>query len=72
MSGSSRSGNVACDLIGDEHALIDQGSRRKAREVERVTLGQAESIRFVLDALADHVELPLERRHLRSVSEPDP
>ena len=52
------------DLARRQHALVDQRARRQADHVERLLrLGrQPERVHLVLDPLADHVELPLERR----------
>ena len=38
--GIEQIGERALDLIGDQHALVDQRLRRQARDVERVPLGQ--------------------------------
>jgi len=48
------------DLIGREHALVDEGLRREAGHVEEMALAQLELIRRMLDTLADDVQLAFE------------
>ena len=51
------------DLIRRQHALVDQRLRRQAGDVEDAAARRAsQRVDRVLDALADHVQLPLERR----------
>ncbi len=49
------------DLLRLEEALVDDGARGKARNVEALRVRHARGAHDLLDALADHVELPLER-----------
>ena len=55
-------GEHAPDLLGGQHALVDQRPRRQADDVEELPLGDLERVNGVLDALADHEQLALERR----------
>ena len=48
------------DLVGDQHALVDDGLRRQARRVERIGGVQAQAVDGVLDAAANDVELAFE------------
>ena len=60
-------GEHRLDLIGDQHALVDQRVRRQARDVEIFPVGarDRQPVDRVLDPLADDVELPLERASRR-------
>ena len=57
-------GEHRLDLIGNQHAFIDERVRRQTRDVEIFFLGRRDRqlVDRVLDALADDVQLPLERR----------
>ena len=55
-------GEHAPHLAGGQHALVDQRPRRQADDVEELPLGDLERVNGVLDALADHEQLALERR----------
>jgi hypothetical protein len=68
--GIEQIGERARDLIGNQHPFVDQRLRRQARDVERVPPGQRQPIRFVLDALADDIQLPLEGRRPRACRPP--
>ena len=50
------------DLAGRQHALVDQGVGREADDVEELLrgVGERQPVGFVLDPLADHVQLALE------------
>ena len=50
----------AWDLLGLEEPLVDDRARGEAREVEAIGARRARDPHELLDALADHVELPLE------------
>ena len=50
------------DLVGDQHALVDERVRREAGDVEELPLRQLEGVDRDLDPFADDVELPLEPR----------
>ena len=56
-------GEHRLDLIGDQHALVDQRVRRQARDVEIFPVGDRDRqpVDRMLDALADDVQLALER-----------
>ena len=54
-----------CDLIGREHALVDQRARREADDVEEMLLGQREAIDLMLDALPRDVQLAFEAQPVR-------
>ena len=62
-------GKHRLDLIGDQHAFVDQRVRRQARDVEILPVGDRDRQRVdrMLDALANDVELPLETRVRESV-----
>ena len=53
-------GEHRLDLVGRQHALVDQRPRREAGHVERTAIRQRHRVHRVLDALPDDVELPLE------------
>ena len=56
-------GEHRLDLAGRQHALVDEGVRRQADDVEellRCGVGDRQPVGLVLDALADHVQLALE------------
>ena len=61
-------GEHRLDLIGDEHALVDQRVRRQAGDVEIFLVGARDRqlVDRVLDPLADDVELALERARMGS------
>ena len=60
-------GKHRLDLIGDQHALVDERVRREARDVEVFPVGARDRQRVdrVLDALADDIELAFEPRGFR-------
>ena len=49
------------DLVREQHALVDEGARRHRRDVELLAVAQGERLDGVPRALADDVELALER-----------
>ena len=55
-------GKHPVDLVRDEHALVDQGPRRQADDVEGTRPRNRQRVDSVLHALADDVELALEGR----------
>ncbi len=55
-------GEHGLDLVGREHALVDERVRRQARHVEVLAVVEPRARHRVLRALADHVEDALERR----------
>ncbi len=52
------------DLRGGEHALVDEGARRQARDVEPLSIGGGQLVDGVLDALPDDVQLAFERERI--------
>ena len=58
--GVGKIGEHALDLVGREHALVDERVRGEARHVHELLLGEVHRVDRVLDALADDVELALE------------
>ena len=52
---------VLADLVREQHALVAQGARRHRRHVELLAVLQAQRLDGVPRALADDVELALER-----------
>ena len=55
-------GEHPLDLVGDQHALVDDGVRRQAGDVEQVALAKPEPVGLVRRPVADDVELALEPR----------
>ncbi len=53
-------GEVAAELLGREHPLVDQRPAREAREVEELAIVEPQGLDLALEPLADDVELPLE------------
>ncbi len=51
---------VVPDLLGDEHALVDEGARGEGRDVEVVEGARELAADLRLDALPNDVELPLQ------------
>ena len=49
------------DLVREQHALVDDRARRHRRDVELLAVAQAQRLDRVAGALADHVELALQR-----------
>jgi hypothetical protein len=60
MAGCKQIGIVLVDLLGHEHALIDNGLVGKAGDVELMAAGHFGVADGVLGAFADDVELALE------------
>ncbi len=52
---------VGADLVREQHALVDDGARRHRRHVELLAVRQLQRLDRVAGALADDVELALER-----------
>ncbi len=52
---------VPADLMGEQHSLVDDRPRRQRRHVELAAVPQLQRLDRMTGALADHVELPLER-----------
>ena len=52
---------VRPDLVGQQHALVDDRARRHRRHVELLAVGELERLDGVAGRLADDVELALER-----------
>ena len=53
-------GKILRDLLGEEHAFVDERLHREARDIPRFGSGDRGGADVVIGALADHVELPLE------------
>ena len=51
----------APDLVGEQHALVDDRARRERRHVELLAVPELERLDRVPRALADHVQLALQR-----------
>ena len=49
------------DLMSEQHPLVDDGARRQRRDVEFLAVAQPHRLDRVAGALADHVELALQR-----------
>ena len=56
-------GKHGFDLAGGQHPLVDQRVARQADDVEELAAGvrDAEGVDRALDALANHIQLALER-----------
>src|SRR5204863_3958061 len=52
---------VLADLVGEQHSLVAKRARRHRRHVELLAVLEAQSLDRVPGALADDVELALER-----------
>ena len=53
-------GEIVHDLVGDQHALIDDGPGREAGRIKEVSIGDFATVaNLVFSALADDVELAL-------------
>jgi len=52
---------IHADLGGEQHALVDHGARRHRGHVELAPVLQVQALDGVARALADDIELPLER-----------
>jgi hypothetical protein len=67
-------GKHRLDLIGDQHALVDQRVRRQARDIEILLVRDrnGKPVDSVLDPLANDVELAFERRAHVSTAEAPP
>ena len=48
------------DLIGDQHALVDDRVRGETRDIEEVALRQRQALDGTLDTLANYIQHPLE------------
>ena len=53
-------GKILRDLLGEEHAFVDERLHREARDIPRFGSGDRGGADVVIGALTDHVELPLE------------
>jgi hypothetical protein len=62
--GIGQVGEHRLDLVGAEHALVDEGVRGQARDVRELVLGDVERGHRLLELLADDVQLALERRRV--------
>src|ERR1022692_2048350 len=52
---------VLADLVGEQHALVDDGARRHRRDIEALAVAKLERLHRVPGFLADDVELAFER-----------